>query len=58
MLGYLAIYGGLCLTCFINSFHQRTPLLMAAIGGHVDTVRCLVENDAVINIKDKNGASE
>ena len=31
---------------------------MAANGGHVDTVRCLVEKGAVINIKEKQGASE
>ena len=55
MLGYLAIHGG---PCFIYSSHQLTPLHFAAEAGHVDIARCLVENDAHLNIKDENGVGE
>ena len=41
-----------------NSRHQYTPLHWAAGKGHVDTVRCLVDKGADINIEDKNGVSE
>ena len=38
-------------------FHQRTPLHMAAEGGHEDTVKYLVDKDkgAGIGIKDNKG---
>ena len=42
----------------VNSLHQRTPLHRAARRGHVDTVICLVEQGADINIKDENGVCE
>ena len=58
MLGYLAFAVGLCSTCFFISPHQKTPLHLAAEGGHMDTVTCLVEKGANTNIKDKNEASE
>ena len=34
---------------------QRTPLHIAAEGGHVNTVKSLVNNRADINIKDNDG---
>ena len=59
MLGYLAIHGEPCSTCFfIYSQHQRTPLHWAAEGGHVDTVRMLNDKGADTNIKDVFGVSE
>ena len=58
LLGYLAIHGGPCSTCFIDFSIQMTPLHLAACGGHVDTVRCLVEQGADTNIKDIFGVSE
>ena len=58
MLGYLAFAVGPCSTCFFISPHQKTALHLAAEGGHVDTVTCLVEKGANTNIKDKNEASE
>ena len=47
-------------TCFFNSPHQGTPLHWAADRGNVDTVRCLFDKGAEINIKaDHNvGVSE
>ena len=51
MLGYLTIHGGPCSTIFVHSPHQFTPLHDAAHKGHVDIVRCLVEQGADINIK-------
>ena len=48
----------LCLTCFINSPHQWTPLHQAALGDHVDTVRCLVDKGADINLEDRRGVSK
>ena len=51
MVGYLAIHGKPCSTFFINSPHQYTPLHLAAEGGHVDTVRYLVDKGADLNIK-------
>ena len=58
MLGYLAIHGGPYQTFKIYSPHQYTPLHAAALEGHVDIVRYLVDKDADPNIKDKNGVSE
>ena len=63
MLAYLAItvdhvfcvsgyYSGPCFLRFFNSAHQDTPLHLAAKAGHLDTVKCLVELGADINIKD------
>ena len=40
------------------SLYQRTALHQAAVAGHVDTVRCLAEKGADINIKDCDGVSE
>ena len=36
-------------------FPQRTPLHMAAEGGHEDTVKYLVEKGAGIGVKDNKG---
>lgn len=58
MLGYLAIHIGSCSTCFMNCSYQVTPLYVAASGGHVDTVRFLVDKGADINVKDDRGVSE
>ena len=59
MIGHLAIHGRPCSTfCFINSPHQHTPLHLAALGGRVDTVRCLVDKGADTSIKDGSGVSE
>ena len=42
---------------FVNSSHQITPLHFAAGGGHVDTVRCLVDKGADIELKDESDVS-
>ena len=42
----------------VLSPHQMSPLHWAADGGHVDTVRCLVEKGAKINSKDEKGVSK
>ena len=55
MSAYLPIHGG---PCFFNSPHQKTPLHWAADGGHVDTVRYLVDKGDDINMKDGHGVSE
>ena len=51
MLGYLAFM-------VINSIslllHQYTPLHLAADGGQVDTVRCLVDKGAYTNVRDRS----
>ena len=55
MLGYVVIM----LKFFsFNSPHQHTPLFAAALNNHVDTVRCLVDKGADINVKDENEVSE
>lgn len=36
-------------------FHQMTPLHMAAGQGCVETVKCIVDKGADINIQDYNG---
>ena len=38
--------------------HQGSPLHWAARGGHVDTVRILIDKEADINIKDEKGVRE
>ena len=43
---------------FVLSPHQATPLHWAADGGHVNTVKCLVERGAAVNSKDGVGVSE
>ena len=43
---------------FIYSPHQKSPLHIAAEAGHVDTVRCLVNKGADLNIKDGNKVRE
>ena len=52
MLGYLAIYGAPCSTCFTSS-HQMTPLHWAPGIDHVDTVTCLVDKGANTSTKDE-----
>ena len=52
----LVLTGNDCLK-FIYSLHQRTPLHMAAEGGHKDTVGYLVDKGAYICIKDGAGVS-
>ena len=42
----------------VNSPHQETPLHWAAYGGHVETVRCLVDKGADTNIKNIFEVSE
>ena len=44
--------------CSLLSPHQDTPLHMAAEGGHTDTVQCLIDKGAGINIKNDGGVSE
>ena len=58
MLGYLAIHGGPCSTCSVNSSHQDTPLHRIAHKCNRDTVRYLVNKGAYDNIKDDDGVSE
>ena len=41
-----------------TSPHQDTPLHLAAKGGHLDTVKYLVEKGANIHCKDGDGVSE
>ena len=41
----------------IVSLHQRTPLHMAAEGGHMDTVKFLVTKKTNINTKDVDQVS-
>ena len=38
---------------FVLSLHQRTPLYMAAKGGCLEIIKCLVDLNADINIKDR-----
>ena len=38
--------------------HQLTPLHQAAVQGHTDTVRCLIDKGADMNIKEKDGVCE
>ena len=44
--------------CSLLSPHQDTPLHMAARSGDTDTVQCLIEKGAGINIKNYDGVSE
>lgn len=44
-------------TGFIYYSNQKTPLHLAAVEGHVDTVKYLVNKGVDINIKDINGVS-
>ena len=43
--------------CYILSPHQWSPLHWAAREGHVNTVKCLVENGAEVNSEDYNGVN-
>ena len=38
--------------------HQKTPLHLAAEGGHAGTAQLLVEKGADINVKDNDGVCE
>ena len=51
ILSYLAIL-------FNFDSHQRTPLFKAAVKGHVDTIRYLLDKGADIHINDNEGVSE
>ena len=51
MLGYLAIHHMYHVQVF-NFPNQQSPLHLAALGGYVDTVRCLADRGADTNIKD------
>ena len=44
--------------CSLLSPHQVTPLHQAACNGHTDTVQCLINQGADINIKDNDEVSE
>ena len=54
----MAIHGGSCSTWFFISPYQLTPLHVAARAGHMDTVRCLVDKGADVNIQNNKGVSE
>jgi len=56
VLGQLDIHSASSYICF--SPHQTSPLHWAADGGHVSTVKFLVEKGAKVNIKDVEGVSE
>ena len=43
---------------FVLSPHQMSPLHWAADGGHIDTVKCLIEKGAEVNSQDETGVSE
>ena len=53
----MAILGKLCSSLFL-SLYQLTALHLAAVAGHVDTVRCLADKGADVNTKECNGVSE
>ena len=44
--------------CSLLSPHQDTPLHIAARNGHTDTVQCLIDKGAGINIKNSYRVSE
>ena len=44
--------------CSLLSPNQDTPLHLAVLNGHTDTVQYLTEKGADINIKDNDGVSE
>ena len=41
----------------LPSLYQWTPVYMAAEGGNIEIVRCLIDKGADINVKDNNGVS-
>ena len=43
---------------FVLSPHQMSSLHWAADGGHVHTVKCLIEKGAEVNSEDDGGVSE
>ena len=43
---------------FVLSHHQMSPLHWAADGGHVHTVKYLIDKGAEVNSKDEIGVSE
>ena len=54
-LGFFNYLGMSFILLQLLFFHQRTPLHMAAEGGHEDTVKYLVDKGAGIGIKDNKG---
>ena len=44
--------------CSLFSPHQNTPLHCAAVGGHTDSMQCLIDKGAGINVKNIYGVSE
>ena len=43
---------------FVLSPHQMSPLHWATDGGHIDTVKCLIEKGAEVNSQGGVGVSE
>ena len=44
--------------CSLLSPHQHTPLHKAAEGGHTETIQCLIDKGAGINVKNVYGVSD
>ena len=55
VLGNIAI---LLKSFFFIFSHQYTPLSVAAEKNHVDTVKCLIDNGADVNVCDENRVRE
>ena len=43
---------------FVLSYHQMSPLHWAAVKGHVNTVKCLIEKGVNLHSKDGNEVSK